>query len=251
MLLDMNQNMRSVAAPLACREDSSKSSRPAHHRVPLADGERQQRLWRAVECGDASGVQDALASRASAELRGPSGLTPLMLAAKRRDSECAKILRPYSDLSAKDPRYQTALMMAAANGDASCVEILADSASCAARMFDGATALMLAARECSVPCLEILLKWSDPDAADWDGLTSLMELAMRGFQEGVQLLAPLCDLEAEDSSGKTALDFALACHCEEIADYLAAVARSRSERCELSQANSVPPPMPNLKRRSL
>lgn len=206
--------------------------------LPSAGSAAQQRLWRAVDVGDAPGVRDALAAGASAALRGPSGLTSLMVAVKRRDSDCVGALRAGSDLGATDPLYRTALMLAAENSDLACVEILADKSSCSARMFDGSTALNLAARGCSAQCIEALLKWSDPDAADWHGLTPLMAAAMRGFYDGAQLLAPLSDLSARDSNEKTAQDWAEDGHHIEVADYLAAVALSRSERDALGDVES-------------
>lgn len=228
------------AARADCQDGSGESLRLGVKRdgVQAEDvAGLQQRLWLAFERRDHLGAQEALAAGASAILRGRYGLTPLMHAVQRRDSDCAKALAPSSDLAAKDPRYKTALMMAADNGDAACVEILADPASCRARMFDGATALALAARECSAPCIEMLLKWSDPDCADWDGLTPLMEVAMRGFQEGVLLLAPRSDVDALDASGKTALDWALHGQHAEVADYLSAMSLSRGELRELRSAS--------------
>lgn len=160
-------------------------------------------LFHAAGRGDAHALRAALARGANPKAREGRAPTALMRALEPENAECAFLLAPLSDLSARDLHGQTALHLAAATGSSELLIALGarDPAVCAAADRYGDTPLIIAARRGQRSAVEILLPASDPLAANHDGETALMACSYGQLP----LLLPVSDPLALDSNGDSAL----------------------------------------------
>jgi hypothetical protein len=115
------------------------------------------------------------------EVSGPSGKTPLMMAATGCSVACVEILLPVSDAKRRDAQGLDALSHAARWGDWSC------------------------------DCVMALLPHSEPNGVDGNGQTALHHVCERASDAGAEcarLLHPCCDPEKTNDFGESALGMA-------------------------------------------
>jgi len=237
----------SFAAAAAAAAAAFEAADPSHvARAQPTDGATRPlgpQLNLAIDSGETDPHAPSPVRRQSLlDLRGPRGITPLMLAARsghlavvdylvaaganvmaQSEAGCSAALlaaqedhaavfgaltKPGVDLDMRQADGCTALLMAAASGSKRCVEHLLR---CKADVFvqrnDGATALLIACINGHVPVVRLLLEAGPPsmmEMPDCHGVTCLMAAAQYGHEEVVDML--LSDLIIGDGSGTRSND---------------------------------------------
>ncbi|KAM9294064.1 ankyrin repeat domain-containing protein 35 [Gastrophryne carolinensis] len=170
-----------------------------------------QKLFEAVEKGDAKKVASALSKRPiRATKNGPSGQSAFHLAAAKGLTECmSTIISHKVEINAKTDDGCTALHLAASNCHPECVKLLLQSGAHEDSIdFHSRTPLHCAATSGCVASVLLLCNAEDTilDAADDDGLTPLMIAAQRNHPTVCSLLLDRgAQMDLRDRDKRTAL----------------------------------------------
>lgn len=177
-----------------------KPEKPAYW-APKAGERGMNELHFAAYCGDAEGVQAALAEGVDVDSQDDNGYTALhwnadMGCTPGDREEIVKILLTHgAAIEARDSMGRTSLFVAASSGSAQIVRALVlAGADVNARSNSGATPLMLAASSGSLDAVTFLLAGgADANAFTPDGTTA-MDMAMGAeFEDVVEVLRVRCE----------------------------------------------------------
>jgi len=151
-----------------------------------------------------------LKAGADVNAKDKDGVTALMLAAQRGETEIVKMLvAEDADVNAKNKDGVSALMLAAQRDNREIVEMLvAEDADVNAKRNDGMTALLLAVGNFHTDTVKVLLRrGADPNVRlPPEGWTALMSAANLGRADIAEaLLAHAVDVNAKNNDGMTAL----------------------------------------------
>jgi ankyrin repeat protein len=175
--------------------------------------EVDNRVFIAVERGDAKAALAALEQGGDPSVFNHEGCTALMAAAFKGCVPCVQALAYASDANAQcgaDHAFSmTALMLAAGEGHVECVELLLPLSDPALRDKMGQTALHLAAYGGSRRCVELLAKNCDPHALDSQGKSALAQAVDSRQVECARVLVDLSDADHPDNSGFSPLSAAV------------------------------------------
>lgn len=172
-------------------------------------------LFLAAEQGSATCMSIAL-SKVSADCRNTEGETPLMVAVKNVQLECAKILlQKGASVNVLDKANMPLLHLAASSLDKDCLQLVIDhGANLEAHDGIGQTVLlhsigcqMYDEHERRLQCLQCIVDaGASLSATDLEGQTALIVTMRRGcWDEAKILIAKGVPLDAVDNAGKTAL----------------------------------------------
>jgi len=212
--------------------------------TPSNDAQRfQEELFEAIGNGDEDTVRKWVADGRLArgvDLRGLSGLTPLMAAVREGSTEMVEVLLPVSDPNATLHNGQTAFLFSVQPArrhfaTEAMFDLLLPVSSPRHADNKGMTALHHAARWGMSSRVRKLVPLSDVNAQTKDErLTPLMgcfeglrRAKMEDVAKAVEILAPISDLRLTDEAGMTALDHADSADHHEGWDIIASMNPSR------------------------
>jgi ankyrin repeat protein len=170
------------------------------------DKEGRTALMHAALAGDTECVK-VLLPWSQPDQQCASGMTALMHAAQSGREAAVRALIPFSNVAAKGKDEQNAICCAASSGDVGTLRALIERPGIRLDDFQvrGRTPLMFAAEAESVEPIELLLPLSDPRAQCDDGMTALMYASKSGCEAAVRALAPVSDVATIGRGGKSAV----------------------------------------------
>jgi TIR domain/Ankyrin repeats (3 copies) len=198
-----------IRSRLASPMSGSAATNPA---APAAFINVNNQLLNASGGGDTAAVTRLLSQGADVEARNNQGDSPLLMAARSKKLDAAKLLIARgANLEDKDNQGDTPLIAACTVGSPELAQLLVDKgADINARDEIGATPLMYASLAGNTAIIELLLaKGANINSADDNGKTPMMYAASAGSVDAVQLmLKKNASPAAKDHNGKTALNYA-------------------------------------------
>lgn len=144
------------------------------------------------------------------------GITPLMIAAMNGDLEAARILSPYSDVSAVSDNYETALDIALAHGHSHMVgSLLGNSGFATARFLEASATGALEIIDAAI------MSGIDVNTPDDDGWTAVM-YSIYAKQEAVftRLIREGADVNSRSADGTTLLMVAVATKDQSVVEHV-------------------------------